>query len=201
MSFQKGNTYGKANAGHTRGKGNTYRRNWNLPQPFISPGHSELIALWWSRNEKGYYFRIFKQRDGKRRAKRLSRIIMDKNLRAVGRELMPHMDVDHVDGDPRNNLDNNLRDVPHALNMQNRKFNPKHPFRGTWLDKKTGKWWARFQMNYKYHIIGPFKTQLEADSANKAQRKSLGCLDSSPITPLAARAKSGAHGRLCIQRG
>lgn len=74
------------------------------------------------------------------------------------------LQIDHIDGDGLNNRRENLREVTHAQNMQNRKP-PKHgksPYRGVQVGNKPGKWRARVRVNGVTHRLGTFDDELEA---------------------------------------
>ena len=78
-------------------------------------------------------------------------------------------EVDHIDGDPGNNLVSNLRAANHALNMINVKTNSRNTsgVKGVSLHKTTKKWFANIRHNGKLKHLGTFS---DIDSA-KAARK------------------------------
>ena len=80
--------------------------------------------------------------------------------------------IDHVDGDPSNNLIENLRE---CSNMQNH-FNEKKPknntsgIKGVSFHKATQKWRANVFLDYKQHYLGLFNDIQEAEKACKEFR-------------------------------
>ena len=81
----------------------------------------------------------------------------------------PIGDIDHIDGNPSNNKIENLRDVPHNLNIQNRKSataKNKTGFLG--VVKRRNKYAAQFHRNGKQIYLGLFST---AELAHKAYKE------------------------------
>ena len=75
----------------------------------------------------------------------------------------PVNDVDHKDGIPSNNRWANLRDVPHAVNLQNRQRAPKHSSTGLLgVTKNRGGFGAQIKINGKRVWLGTFDTPEEA---------------------------------------
>ena len=77
------------------------------------------------------------------------------------------MEVDHIDGDGRDNRKKNLRIVSHKQNSQNR-LNREYAiygFRGVSWHKQIKRWRARSGINGKQIHIGTFKTEREANNA------------------------------------
>jgi hypothetical protein len=88
----------------------------------------------------------------------------------------PLYDIDHIDGDPRNNTFANLRDVTTAGNIQNQKRaharNKTGGFLGVSKLKSSKKWRARICTNGTHTVIGWFDTPEEAHEAYlSAKRK------------------------------
>lgn len=89
----------------------------------------------------------------------------------------PEHVIDHIDGNPDNNSINNLRDVPHCINLQNKRApnkNNKSGFLGVIKSKAKIKqgWIARIILNKKTITIGTFNTPELAHSAYiEAKRK------------------------------
>lgn len=80
----------------------------------------------------------------------------------------PTDDVDHIDGDGRNNRWNNLREVTRKTNIQNQRkaqSSNKSGFLGASFDKFTGRYVARINSNGKYLNLGRFDTAEEAHAA------------------------------------
>jgi len=71
----------------------------------------------------------------------------------------PVGDIDHIDGNPSNNKLSNLRDVPHNVNIQNRKaatIKNKTGFLG--VVKRRNKYAAHIHRNGKQIYLGLFDT-------------------------------------------
>jgi hypothetical protein len=81
----------------------------------------------------------------------------------------PVGDIDHIDGNPANNKLENLRDVPHNVNLQNRKSattKNKTGFLG--VAKRRDKYAAHIHRHGKQIYLGLFPT---AELAHQAYRK------------------------------
>lgn len=73
--------------------------------------------------------------------------------------------VDHINGDTLDNRKSNLRIISHQDNIENRtklNKNNKSGFRGVYLETRTGKWVAKYKVNYKNIQIGKYNTKEEA---------------------------------------
>ena len=84
----------------------------------------------------------------------------------------PATQIDHIDGNPANNKQDNIRLATAAQNSQNRKL-PKHNtsgIKGVFWSKHKNRWHARIGHNGKKIHIGYFKTKRQAATAyaNKA---------------------------------
>ncbi len=80
----------------------------------------------------------------------------------------PVGDIDHIDGNPANNKLSNLRDVPHRINIQNRKAatsKNKTGFLG--VVKRRNKFAAHIHRNGKQIYLGLFLTAELAHQAYK----------------------------------
>lgn len=87
--------------------------------------------------------------------------------------VMPKGQIDHIDRDPTNNLESNLRDVTQSVNQHNRKA------RGYTLEKSTGKYYAQIKLHGEHHFLGRFDTPEEATTAYLEAKKRL-----HPTSPL-----------------
>ena len=86
--------------------------------------------------------------------------------------------IDHIDGDPTNNVWGNLRDVPMSVNMQNQKRHHRSNKVGLiGVDAHNGRWRAQIVIDYTKKHLGMFDTPEEAHQAYlDAKRKHhLGC--------------------------
>lgn len=92
----------------------------------------------------------------------------------------PVGDVDHIDGDPANNRWDNLRDVPHSINLQNRRKATKASksgVLGVHYSTTERRWIAEICVQGKAKRIGRFKTVDDASDAYKRVKRLLhaGC--------------------------
>jgi hypothetical protein len=62
--------------------------------------------------------------------------------------------IDHIDGNPSNNLIDNLRCIPKGVNQNNRKNLKKAHF-----FKRTGKWYSSIRRDGKRYNLGYFETE------------------------------------------
>jgi len=87
------------------------------------------------------------------------------------REVMNAFDgveVDHIDGNPFNNVKSNLRLCTRQENAQNaRKVRGKSKYKGVSLHKQTGRWQAQIQVNGKRKHLGLYSTELAAYNVYK----------------------------------
>lgn len=86
---------------------------------------------------------------------------------------LPTKHIDHIDGNPSNNIINNLREVSCRDNCLNRKIHRKGHITGTTLSSKSDKWQAQISIRGKRIYIGYFDTQQEAHEAYVATRNRL----------------------------
>ena len=90
----------------------------------------------------------------------------------------PRHDVDHIDGNPSNNRWNNLRDVPHHVNLQNRRTHTKHnQLRVIGVTPNKGRFGAQIKLNGKRIWLGTFDTPEEASAVYLESKRKLhaGC--------------------------
>lgn len=83
--------------------------------------------------------------------------------------------VDHIDGDPTNNILSNLRECAHRQNMCNRKAarNSSSKYLGVSHDKRDRIWRAEIRKDGKSIKLGSFAYELSAARAYDAAAKSL----------------------------
>lgn len=73
--------------------------------------------------------------------------------------------IDHIDGNPRNNRIENLREATHGQNIQNsRKHRDARTsrFKGVHYDPKRGTWRAQCKVNGRQVTLGRFESEIEA---------------------------------------
>jgi hypothetical protein len=83
--------------------------------------------------------------------------------------------VDHIDGNPLNNQNENLRLCTNAENCRNTKIykNNTSGYKGVQSIGKQGKWFAIINCNRKQKYIGTFETKEEAAMAYNEYAKKL----------------------------
>lgn len=82
---------------------------------------------------------------------------------------MPKEILDHIDGDKKNNLISNLRDVSQSENTRNAKINKlnKSGTSGVYFNKINRTWMARISVNNNRIHLGSFKDKEDAINARK----------------------------------
>ena len=76
--------------------------------------------------------------------------------------------IDHINGDREDNRICNIRDTTARGNARNKKRHRDGKLVGTSYVKHINKWGAQVLIKHKVHIIGYFRTELEAHEAYKA---------------------------------
>jgi hypothetical protein len=90
----------------------------------------------------------------------------------------PVGEIDHIDGNPRNNRLANLRDVDRATNMQNRRTADRDSGTGLLVAFRAGtRFEAKIMANGVLHRLGTFGTAAEAHEAYLVAKRRLhaGC--------------------------
>jgi hypothetical protein len=84
-------------------------------------------------------------------------------------------EIDHIDGNPRNNAITNLRRCTHQQNMYNNRQSPgQSGFRGVWLDKRRSKWHSAITVpGRRSKFLGYFDSTEEAYEAFKDAAREL----------------------------
>ena len=88
----------------------------------------------------------------------------------------PNNQIDHINGDRRDNRIENLRDVTHNDNHRNmcRRRNSKSKHAGVLWRARDKRWQASIGENGRHRYLGYFKTEEEAIAARKAAEARLG---------------------------
>lgn len=89
------------------------------------------------------------------------------------------MDVDHINGNTRDNRRENLRVCTHAQNLAAgrpaKRANSKSKYNGVGWNKSANQWMARIRINGKLTYLGCFKDETAAARAyDKAAREHFG---------------------------
>jgi hypothetical protein len=106
------------------------------------------------------------KRNGKFEHHRLHRFIMD---------APEGYDVDHRDGDPLNNVRDNLRVTTRQGNMQNRRGANRNSKSGKKnIRIRNGRYQARIKLNGKEKVLGTFDTEKEALQAVADYKEKVG---------------------------
>ena len=87
--------------------------------------------------------------------------------------LTPGMELDHIDGNPRNNRIENLREVTKSQNIQNSKIRSDNTtgVKGVYWDKSNSKWQVQMRMKGKLKYLGRYTTLKEAKAVVKEARE------------------------------
>lgn len=89
--------------------------------------------------------------------------------------VFPSDEIDHINGDKKDNRLANLREVDGAANRQNAAMSRCNTsgFSGAVLNKKTGRYMAQIKVGNKSRYLGTFDTPQEAHEAYIAAKKQL----------------------------
>jgi hypothetical protein len=122
----------------------------------------EWLSQWkWmaSRNKKTFYaVRKHHHSDG-----RIDTVLMHRALLSAP----AGSQVDHKDGDGLNNCRDNIRTCTLMQNSQNRQIqkNNRSGYKGIYMHKRTGRWYAKIVANRKIEYLGSFLTPEDAARA------------------------------------
>jgi hypothetical protein len=87
----------------------------------------------------------------------------------------PSGDIDHIDGDGKNNRLSNLRDVPHQINSRNQKIRKNNTSGETGVyARRSGKWLAAVKVDGRFITIGTYKTKEDAAAARREANEKIG---------------------------
>lgn len=138
----------------------------------VSATFADLALLKWSAHLRkdygngGAYLAIRNSPtvNGKKTTIYMHRVILS---RVLGRELLTHEQVDHINLDPLCNTVENLRLANGSQNQanQSRRKDNSSGFKGVYWDKRGEKWVARVCLNGKAIYLGSFDTPEEAHAA------------------------------------
>jgi len=75
--------------------------------------------------------------------------------------------VDHIDGNPHNSYRSNLRICSRAENLLNtgKRAGATSPFKGVWLNRSTGRWYAAIRCRGQRIWLGAYVDEVEAARA------------------------------------
>lgn len=109
------------------------------------------------------YFSVALCKDGVRRSYNVHELVA---AAFIGKR-PARFDIDHINGDRKDNRVENLRYVPHRVNARNiTKVNAKSGALGVYWN--AGKWAAQIVLAGKKHCLGRFETVEAASEARKA---------------------------------
>jgi hypothetical protein len=118
-----------------------------------------------AKNKSGFYVQGQSYENGKEKTIYLHRFITN---------APPGYSVDHINRNPLDNRDENLRIVTHAENLQNQKVrvDNRTGYRGVTYMKEFNKYRARIRVNGEYIYLGYYDTAEEAaEVASQARSK------------------------------
>lgn len=130
---------------------------WTL----VSPEDYDLISWLWRDNGGGYAVRY----DDAGRA-----VLMHRQIMGLTRG--DGLEVDHINGDPRDNRRENLRLATRSEQGQNtrKRSGTKSQYRGVTENVKPGRWKAQAKRGGRTIYLGTFDTEEEASAAYEAYR-------------------------------
>jgi hypothetical protein len=119
----------------------------------------KLRKCTWVRNDQGYVLRT-KWVNSLRRSISFR---MHREIMGVSEEF----EIDHIDGNRANNQRSNLRVATHAENLRNRGKNRNNTsgFKGAFLQKLSGRYFAQICVDRRRIYLGTFNTPEEAHAA------------------------------------
>lgn len=80
----------------------------------------------------------------------------------------PTGDLDHIDGDPRNNRISNLREASRAENLWNQRISKNNTSGHHGVTRRGNRWIARLMVNRRYISLGSYSSAEEAAAARRA---------------------------------
>lgn len=108
---------------------------------------------WWL-NDSGYAIR-------NQKPARMHRVIVEK---MIGKQLKPSEHIDHIDGNPLNNRQSNLRVVTNQQNRYNQRPKPgaSSRYKGVFFNKEKRRWCTKINADKIEYTIGYFDDEIEA---------------------------------------
>jgi hypothetical protein len=127
----------------------------------------KALTFSWALNDKGYAVATYRE-SGKKRHVRLHRLVLD----------FPRgMQVDHVDGNRRDNRKRNLRVASHGENLRNRGGHKRNGvktsrYKGVHFSRERRRWVAGIGVDGRRVPLGRFTCEVQAARAyDEAARK------------------------------
>lgn len=126
--------------------------------------YEKVSKYQWAINKLGYA-RCSMSKNGKRISFYVHNLILDFAYSKSG-------EIDHIDGNPRNNKRDNLRIATHMQNMKNMKMSKanKTGHKGVG-QRENGRWFAQITVNRKHMYIGTYDTYEDAVVAREEAEK------------------------------
>ena len=127
--------------------------------------YETLAAHKWYAQRLGFTFYAARNvctTSGERTIERMHRVVLSRKL---GRALLRREEVDHEKGNGLDNRREKLRLATKAQNGRNcrrRVANPSSQYLGVYLDKCTGRWRVRIEVNGKNVHLGRYADETEA---------------------------------------
>lgn len=143
------------------------KKNANKHRAIIDAIDSELSTYAWHFHERSHttYARSWFIIDtGKYVKKYLHNVVLARKLE---RDLLPHEQADHINGNGLDNRRENLRLATKSQNNANRRIskNNKSGYKGVSWHKASGKWVAGIKVNGKSINLGGYDTPEQAHKA------------------------------------
>jgi hypothetical protein len=124
---------------------------------------ADLANLNWTTHTDGYAQRATPRServDGKQGVILMHRVIVERMFGSIPKGVQ----VDHIDGNKRNNRRANLRLVSSSQNRRNTgpRAGKKSSFKGVYWNNRSGKWQVLCWINGKTRHVGMYEDEIEA---------------------------------------